>query len=108
VEINFNKKGVISGAAIRTYLLERSRVVAVNNPERNYHVFYQVRVGWAGGVLRGWGEVGQTTVTSSWHACQAWVRGAQAVICCKLRLQTVQVTGGSCNPASLRLRTASW
>jgi hypothetical protein len=42
VEINFNKKGVISGAAIRTYLLERSRVVAVNNPERNYHIFYQL------------------------------------------------------------------
>jgi hypothetical protein len=43
VEINFNRKGVISGAAIRTYLLERSRVVSVNNPERNYHIFYQVR-----------------------------------------------------------------
>ena len=41
VEINFNAKGVISGAAIRTYLLERSRVVSVNNPERNYHIFYQ-------------------------------------------------------------------
>jgi hypothetical protein len=45
VEINFNKEGVISGAAIRTYLLERSRVVAVNNPERSYHIFYQVRAG---------------------------------------------------------------
>ncbi|GLC68235.1 hypothetical protein PLESTF_000665000 [Pleodorina starrii] len=42
VEINFNSKGVISGAAIRTYLLERSRVVAINNPERNYHIFYQL------------------------------------------------------------------
>ncbi len=31
-----------AGAAIRTYLLERSRVVNINNPERNYHVFYQV------------------------------------------------------------------
>lgn len=44
VEINFNKDGVISGAAIRTYLLERSRVVSVNNPERSYHIFYQVRL----------------------------------------------------------------
>lgn len=44
VEINFNKDGVISGAAIRTYLLERSRVVAINNPERSYHIFYQVGV----------------------------------------------------------------
>lgn len=34
-----------SGAAIRTYLLERSRVVNVNDPERNYHVFYQVTDG---------------------------------------------------------------
>jgi myosin-5 len=42
VEINFNNQGAISGAAIRTYLLERSRVVSVNNPERSYHVFYQV------------------------------------------------------------------
>lgn len=42
VEINFNKEGSISGAAIRTYLLEKSRVVAVNNPERNYHIFYQL------------------------------------------------------------------
>lgn len=44
VEINFNDRGVISGAAIRTYLLERSRVVAINNPERNYHIFYQVHI----------------------------------------------------------------
>ncbi|KAG1674301.1 hypothetical protein FOA52_013490 [Chlamydomonas sp. UWO 241] len=42
VEINFNAAGVISGAAVRTYLLERSRVVNVNNPERNYHIFYQL------------------------------------------------------------------
>ena len=41
VEIQFNKKGRISGAAVRTYLLERSRVVQLSNPERNYHVFYQ-------------------------------------------------------------------
>ncbi len=44
VEINFNKAGAISGAAIRTYLLERSRVVSINNPERSYHIFYQVSI----------------------------------------------------------------
>jgi len=42
VEIQFNAKGRISGAAVRTYLLERSRVVQLTDPERNYHIFYQV------------------------------------------------------------------
>ena len=41
VEIQFNKTGRISGAAVRTYLLERSRVVQLTDPERNYHIFYQ-------------------------------------------------------------------
>ncbi|XP_074573404.1 myosin-17-like [Curcuma longa] len=40
VEIQFDKNGRISGAAIRTYLLERSRVCQINDPERNYHCFY--------------------------------------------------------------------
>eukprot|EP01018_Ginkgo_biloba_P007667 Gb_30020 [translate_table: standard] len=42
VEIQFDKNGRISGAAIRTYLLERSRVVQITDPERNYHCFYQL------------------------------------------------------------------
>ncbi|CAN1844956.1 XI-E [Linum perenne] len=40
VEIQFDNCGRISGAAIRTYLLERSRVCQVSDPERNYHCFY--------------------------------------------------------------------
>jgi myosin-5 len=40
VEIQFDDVGRISGAAIRTYLLERSRVCQVSDPERNYHCFY--------------------------------------------------------------------
>ncbi|KAH1227436.1 Myosin-11 [Glycine max] len=40
VEIQFNKYGRISGAAIRTYLLEKSRVCQISDPERNYHCFY--------------------------------------------------------------------
>lgn len=40
VEIQFDKQGRISGAAIRTYLLERSRVCQISDPERNYHCFY--------------------------------------------------------------------
>ncbi|KAI9118645.1 hypothetical protein K1719_010977 [Acacia pycnantha] len=42
VEIQFDSNGRISGAAIRTYLLERSRVVQITDPERNYHCFYQL------------------------------------------------------------------
>lgn len=42
VEIQFDASGRISGAAIRTYLLERSRVVQLTDPERNYHCFYQL------------------------------------------------------------------
>ncbi|XP_010432598.2 PREDICTED: myosin-15-like [Camelina sativa] len=42
VEIQFDASGRISGAAIRTYLLERSRVVRIADPERNYHCFYQL------------------------------------------------------------------
>lgn len=40
VEIQFDTYGRISGAAIRTYLLERSRVCQISDPERNYHCFY--------------------------------------------------------------------
>ncbi|KAG4188863.1 hypothetical protein ERO13_A08G192400v2 [Gossypium hirsutum] len=42
VEIQFDRRGRISGAAIRTYLLERSRVCQVSDPERNYHCFYML------------------------------------------------------------------
>ncbi|KQK01634.1 protein OPAQUE1 [Brachypodium distachyon] len=42
VEIQFDRNGRISGAAIRTYLLERSRVVQITDPERNFHCFYQL------------------------------------------------------------------
>ncbi|GJP53786.1 hypothetical protein CLOM_g12923 [Closterium sp. NIES-68] len=45
VEIQFDAEGRISGAAVRTYLLERSRVVQISDPERNYHCFYQLCAG---------------------------------------------------------------
>lgn len=45
VQIQFDERGRISGAAIRTYLLERSRVVQITDPERNYHAFYQLCAG---------------------------------------------------------------
>ncbi|XP_042053638.1 myosin-9-like isoform X1 [Salvia splendens] len=40
VELQFDHHAKISGAAIRTYLLERSRVCQISEPERNYHCFY--------------------------------------------------------------------
>ncbi|CAI6004270.1 unnamed protein product [Closterium sp. NIES-64] len=42
IEIHFDQRGRVSGAAIRSYLLERSRVVHIADPERNYHCFYQL------------------------------------------------------------------
>src|ERR1700749_3445343 len=45
IEIMFNKKTDIIGARIRTYLLERSRLVFQPLKERNYHIFYQLVAG---------------------------------------------------------------
>lgn len=42
LEILFNKDVDIIGAKIRTYLLERSRLVFQPPTERNYHIFYQL------------------------------------------------------------------
>ncbi|VVA99827.1 unnamed protein product [Arabis nemorensis] len=42
VEIQFDQGGKISGAAVRTYLLEKSRVCQVSDGERNYHCFYML------------------------------------------------------------------
>ncbi|PHH51707.1 Myosin-2 [Ceratocystis fimbriata CBS 114723] len=45
IEIMFNKQTDIIGAKIRTYLLERSRLVFQPMNERNYHIFYQLVFG---------------------------------------------------------------
>lgn len=42
IEIDFNSKFNIIGANMRTYLLEKSRVVFQAPEERNYHIFYQL------------------------------------------------------------------
>ncbi|KAK3373983.1 P-loop containing nucleoside triphosphate hydrolase protein [Lasiosphaeria ovina] len=45
IEIMFDKSTNIIGAKIRTYLLERSRLVFQPLKERNYHIFYQLVAG---------------------------------------------------------------
>ena len=42
IEIQFDDAANIVGAKIRTYLLERSRLIYQPETERNYHIFYQV------------------------------------------------------------------
>lgn len=45
LEILFDKSTSIIGARVRTYLLERSRLVFQPTSERNYHIFYQMLAG---------------------------------------------------------------
>jgi myosin-5 len=45
LQILFDKDQEIVGARIRTYLLERSRLVFQPEIERNYHIFYQLCAG---------------------------------------------------------------
>ncbi|XP_063078539.1 unconventional myosin-VIIb [Engraulis encrasicolus] len=45
VEIFFNNKGIISGAHMEQYLLEKSRVCHQASNERNYHIFYCLLMG---------------------------------------------------------------
>ncbi|XP_038556827.1 unconventional myosin-Va isoform X6 [Micropterus salmoides] len=42
IEIGFDNRFRIIGANMRTYLLEKSRVVFQADEERNYHIFYQL------------------------------------------------------------------
>jgi len=45
IEMQFDASGRLVGAKIRTYLLEKSRVVGIAAGERSYHSFYQLLAG---------------------------------------------------------------
>jgi myosin V len=45
IELHFSKRGHLIGGTIRTYLLERVRLVAQQQGERNFHVMYQLLAG---------------------------------------------------------------
>lgn len=45
MEINFDSKNNIKGCSITSYLLEKTRVVKLSSPERNYHIFYMLVAG---------------------------------------------------------------
>ncbi|RHY31310.1 hypothetical protein DYB32_003604 [Aphanomyces invadans] len=41
-QLQFDRVGTLVGAKCKTYLLEKTRVISHEHPERNYHIFYQV------------------------------------------------------------------
>jgi myosin V len=43
--LQFDAEGTLVGAKCRTYLLEKTRVISHESPERNYHIFYQILEG---------------------------------------------------------------
>jgi myosin-5 len=63
-QILFDGKQEICGARIRTYLLERSRVVFQPLTERNYHIFYQLC---AGAPLKERKDLGLDTDITKFH-----------------------------------------
>ncbi|KAG5183737.1 P-loop containing nucleoside triphosphate hydrolase protein [Tribonema minus] len=45
IELLFDKRGLLLGAAIETYLLEKVRIPNQSENERNFHIFYQMTKG---------------------------------------------------------------
>ncbi|KTF87085.1 hypothetical protein cypCar_00016950 [Cyprinus carpio] len=45
VQVNYLESGVVRGAVVEKYLLEKCRLVSRGKTERNYHVFYYLLIG---------------------------------------------------------------
>jgi len=42
IKLLFDRSGIIQGAHLENYLLEKSRLISPGNNERSYHIFYQL------------------------------------------------------------------
>ncbi|RWS29857.1 unconventional myosin-IXa-like isoform X2 [Leptotrombidium deliense] len=45
IQVNYKENGMVHGAIVQKYLLEKSRIVSQAKNERNYHVFYYLLAG---------------------------------------------------------------
>uniref|UniRef100_A0A8B9TJP6 Myosin IXB n=1 Tax=Anas platyrhynchos TaxID=8839 RepID=A0A8B9TJP6_ANAPL len=45
IQVNYLENGIVRGAVVEKYLLEKSRLVSHEKGERNYHVFYYLLLG---------------------------------------------------------------
>ncbi|XP_049733295.1 unconventional myosin-IXb isoform X3 [Elephas maximus indicus] len=45
IQVNYLESGIVRGAVVEKYLLEKSRLVSQEKDERNYHVFYYLLLG---------------------------------------------------------------
>ncbi|NXV51966.1 MYO9B protein, partial [Uria aalge] len=45
IQVNYLETGIVRGAVVEKYLLEKSRLVSQEKDERNYHVFYYLLLG---------------------------------------------------------------
>ncbi|XP_032822384.2 unconventional myosin-IXa isoform X3 [Petromyzon marinus] len=45
IQVNYWENGIVRGAVVEKYLLEKSRLVSQETKERNYHVFYYLLAG---------------------------------------------------------------
>lgn len=45
IQVNYKENGMVHGAVVQKYLLEKSRICCQGRYERNYHVFYYLLEG---------------------------------------------------------------